>query len=1439
MRSEIRQLHEERDQLTRIIRSHASVCPLTPRHSPLTVVRESPLLVVPLRESPIIPGPGGGGGCSTEGRCEALALIRESPLTTGETLTAAVRESPLPSGSSIRESPLIMSAGTLESRMSVERLANDDSQAKAIGSGGRGKGSGTRDSPRLLRESPLLAALACLSSASSSSQPIAGAVQCGSQGETRGCAQDCSSSSTGRSGKNTSKSPVMGMTSGMSSFSLQSPVVIGGGGGTEVADGGSSGRTSRNGRRSSLLMQSPVMGGARPSVVMQSPALLVPPTRESPVPLLIINPSGGAPGGAGIGPGIGQATNTCSTTMTSPLPPSGRTVPSSPVPMSSRPRKSPIALFRGNPSPVHLHQQHVCNPIEQRLAMDQSPVLFGSPPKQSKHSIPPRLNLSGPKPVKPILPKPPSSSISSASSSASSSSFPCSSPRTPQSFMASPLPSTASPVSATGRPSHASPVFFGKGCFTPSAGEGLPSSNLISAADYGIQQTNKSPMFHGDDIRTVNKSPFYRSDKSRQSPMQKPDSYNQTSQSPLCILEAMRQINQSPLRKPDVKRKLNQSPLCSTEAVKQHISRSPINQIESSRQTTKSPGGCVFNSPARTEHSPMTISDSTGKNISISSSRITQQSPVFFGSGKGSNPPPSANNGQFLQPQPLPRSTAVHAKGPPSSLLTLLQRGNPLASGTNKAPVISSEADNPLNSSNAGNAFATLKTNTLFHSNRGSGVFSTTPNSNTVNCSRDDGNVSEVGNGVQTTQGQAVCGSLGSMFSANSSLTTRDSDSNSNLVEMSCGPTNIHHRDEPNLSTDHEIIDVDELDETYNRSKNNNAFIGSHDNNAFGNFGLVNNIGNNNSSAISNNTISLDTTKAQGADNVTAPFLSGQNAFAPTLGLLNKNIASNAPASSTSIDVNMNKNSCGSDAPSVPEQPNSFNTARMFPDSPALPSPSIMLDDNALSLEEIERSAAVLEGRDDFMDLLDIQALLELSADHNTSNSNSNSNNTFGSCDNYVDPDNTDVINEGNKISRNENQKGNFPMGGNIVQTTNASGPGFNVSQSTMVTNNKTGGDVNANPGPFVQNPVLSVFNPQSMAQENVANRDSNFLFNNPSTSMQTDVDRYAQILASFRSLQNISQNSTTPNVSGHLQSLVGTQQCGGVVQANCDASGTPVAQSNLSNLTGIMVSSATSTIHHHPTQSQQTFLIPAQSQASNYIESANSTLIPAPMANTQNFLITPQSFVPGNNQGNIRIENQDNSFAMSNQSIAPPFRIENQQPPSQPRINQDKYNFNDQWQTTLPRSTTALVAGFNQVPDQRREMVIPQTNDASSPISSATPPSGFSTYRSRLRELLNAPTTPDVNSSPVSGGPNLCAPTNNTTTFTSGATHHPVWESQAKPLTTNSGFNITCVQRLDSDSASDRVSSFGQSSVWEPPTSGGPAQTEGKKHSGNNMQRE
>ncbi|XP_059142132.1 uncharacterized protein LOC131929782 [Physella acuta] len=200
LRSEIKQLHEEREQLTRIIRSHASVCPLTPRQSPLTVIRESPL------------------------------PIRESPLT-------------LP-----------------------------------------------------------------LSSAS-------------------------------------------------------------------------------------LLARSPVMG--KSPVVVQSPVLLVPPTRESPVPLLIINP-----------------------TRESPIP--ARVIPSSPIPMSSRPRKSPVSMLRVNPSPI----------LGERLG-DKSPIPFGSPPKQSKHSIPPRLNLAGPKPVVPILPKP------AAHSSPS--------PKTPLSMITSPLPTAPSP----------------------------------------------------------------------------------------------------------------------------------------------------------------------------------------------------------------------------------------------------------------------------------------------------------------------------------------------------------------------------------------------------------------------------------------------------------------------------------------------------------------------------------------------------------------------------------------------------------------------------------------------------------------------------------------------------------------------------------------------------------------------------------------------------------------------------------------------------------------------------------------------------------------------------------------------------------------------------------------------------------------------------------
>ena len=1400
-------MHEERDQLTRIIRSHASVCPLTPRHSPLTVVRESPLLVVPLRESPIITGQGRASSCTVDGGCEGLALIRESPLTTGETLAASIRESPLPSGTRLGESPLTIG---------VEQPITDSIQSHASTSGGREKGSGgtiVKDSARLLRESPLLAALASLSSASASvsSQSTGGVVQSGSLTETKDLVLD---SGTSRGNKNTSKSPVMGMTSGMSSFSLQSPVILGGGG-NEAADGGSSGRSSRNGRRSSLLMQSPVMGGARPSVVMHSPALLVPPTRESPVPLLIINPNGGTPGGAAIGPGIGQITNTGNATMTSPLPPSGRVVPSSPVPMSSRPRKSPIALFRGNPSPVHSQQQHLCNPIEQRLAMDQSPVLFGSPPKQSKHSIPPRLNLSGPKPVKPILPKPPSSSISSASSSGSSSSFPCSSPRTPQSFIASPLPTTASPVSATGRPSHASPVFFGEGCFTPSVGKG---SSFLNAGEYGIRHSSKSPLFQVDEVSTASKSPLCGSDKLRQSPMQRSDSLQHTNHSPLCILEAMRQINQSPMRKPDVKRKLNQSPLCATETAKQHIRQSPISQMDIMNQTNKSPAGCVANSPARAEHSPMTVSENSSKRSPISSSRITQQSPVFFGSGKGSNPPPSANRGQFLQPQPLPRSVAAHSKSPASSLLTLLQRGNSQSIGVNRGTGPTSSGDT-LVSSNVSNAFANPRTNHLFHSNRGSGVFSTTPNNNAA---LDNSNTES----AQSTIGVA---SDGKVFNANSSTSTRNSKENNILARMSSSSPNVQISHDHTSSNNHEIIDVDELDEAFNRTKNK-IFTGSKENDTLGNFCFVNNTsdnGNNNS----NNVISLDSNKAQDTGSGIETFTSGSNVFASTFGFFNKN-ESNTATDMISNDVDMNKN-YSSNASTIPEHTNAFTAARMLPDSPALPSPSIMLDDNALSLEEIERSAAVLEGRDDFMDLLDIQALLELSADHNSGNSNTN----FSSCDNYVSPNNTSVSDEGD-VSRNGNLRGLSSVRGNNAQNANTPGPGFNVCQRAMPTENSSE-DVNTSNNPFVQNATLPVYNSQSIPQANVTNSDSNFLFNTQSHSMQTDGDRYAQILASFRSLQNISQNSTSV-MNEHLQCPTGTQQSVSAVQGTGEVSAAHVAQSALSNLGSsgnLFVSSATSTIHHHPSQTQHSsFLIPSQGQE-NFFGCANSTLITSAMGNEQKIMAPPQIYAQGHSDGNPRMSNQDSCFILGNQNVTSSFQIRNQQNLPQSVLSHDKHSFSMPWQSPVSRPTGTFVAGPIQGPDQRREIASSYTSDGSLQNIQTQAPSGFSTYRSRLRELLNAPTTPDVTSGSNRGGPTLCNPTNNTSPFTPAPTQQSVWESQTQSLTTSSGLNM--VQRLESEPTPEVNTNLGQSSFWEPPSAGSQTQMDGKEHSEKHMRRE
>ncbi|GFR72453.1 hypothetical protein ElyMa_003841800 [Elysia marginata] len=1403
LRSEIRQLHEERDQLTRIIRSHASVCPLTPRHSPLTVVRESPLLVVPLRESPIITGSGSSGGCTAGGGCQGLTLIRESPLTTGDVLKTQIRESPLPGESNPRESPITLGG---------QRNASEDAQVVAPVSGGKRKDTDSaisRKSPRLIRESPLLAALAYLSSASASSQSTEGAMQCGHQPEAKGALLESHQSR---------KSPAMGMTGGMASYSLQSPVVVGGG--AEGGDGGgSSGRLSRNGRRSSLLMQSPVMGGARPSVVMQSPALLVPPTRESPVPLLIINPSGGTTGGAGIGGGIGQAAKASNATITSPLPPSGRAVPSSPVPMTSRPRKSPIALFRGNPSPVHL-----CNPTEQRLAMDQSPILFGSPPKQSKHSIPPRLNLSGPKPVKPILPKPPSSSLSSTSSTASSSSFPCSSPRTPQSFMASPLPITASPVSATGRPSHASPVFFGEGCFTPSVGKKLSSSSFISTSEYGIHQPNKSPLCQADDASAVSRSPLYDSEKLRQSPMQQPDSVHHTTRSPLCILEAMRQMNQSPMKKPDVKRKLNQSPLCTKDIAKQHICQSPSSHMETTSQTSKSPAGCLFNSPSRADHSPMTVNDSCNRNTPSSASRITQQSPVFFGSGKGSNPPPSANNGQFLQPQPLPRSVSAYAKSPTSSLLTLLQRGNSFPTGRLTGP--SPTADKP-GSSSASNAFLGVKKSNMFHSNRGSGVFSTTTNSN---MSVDSVN-RQSAPGVATSESE---------FNKYINTNTKNNQVKSNLAsDSTCSSSTFRRPDDRN---DHEIIDVDEIEEVQH-NKNSTPIgtpIGSIDSGNIGNFCFASNLNDSNSNNNSNHTANIDETKThRPTGNRSGTLFNNSNTFGPTLDILNKN-SSNATSNSTSNAMNVKKSSEDSGSAVVLDQTNSFNTARIFPDSPALPSPSI-LDDNALSLEEIERSAAVLEGRDDFMDLLDIQALLELSADHNSNNSGSNSNN-FNSCDNFVDLNNSGVQDEVD-IPRSGNQRSMSTACRSNAQIAIAPASNFNSYQCQNSTDTKID-DVNANNNAFVQHSAPTVFNPPHIPQENTQNSDTNFLFNIPPNSMQTDQDRYAQILASFQSLQNTNQNSTLPVMGGHLQSSNETHRRASAEQTSGDASGLQAAaQSALTNmgaLGGLFVSSATSTIHHHPSQNQQSFLTPAQCQDNNYVRDVNSILAPSALTNSQNFLAAPQGLLSESAQANPAMCNQNTSFMATNQSAVSLFQMGQQlQPPHQSGFGEERYRLNAQWQPPLPRSTDALTPGLNRGPDQRlQQMAHSHTSDGSLPNPNSQATSGFSTYKSsRLRELLNAPTTHDVtNVSDASGGPSLFAPANNTPWNPSGVTQHSVWESHGNATTTSSSFSL--IQTLESVPTPERNANTEQSSVWDPASSGSQGQTERRESSAKKLHR-
>lgn len=195
-----------------------------------------------------------------------------------------------------------------------------------------------------------------------------------------------------------------------------------------------------------LLATSPVMG--KSPVLVQSPAILVPPTRESPVPLLIINPA-----------------------RESPIPTS--LVPSSPVPMSGRPRKSPVSLLRFNQSPI---------------PGEKSPIPFGSPPKQSKHSIPARLNLA--RPVVPILPKPAPTTLHNSPS-----------PRTPKTIITSPLPIAASPGSL-GRSLHVSPVFFREGCFTPSGHSRQVSQSPISAdsssSSTPARITQQSPVFFVD-----------------------------------------------------------------------------------------------------------------------------------------------------------------------------------------------------------------------------------------------------------------------------------------------------------------------------------------------------------------------------------------------------------------------------------------------------------------------------------------------------------------------------------------------------------------------------------------------------------------------------------------------------------------------------------------------------------------------------------------------------------------------------------------------------------------------------------------------------------------------------------------------------------------------------------------------------------------------------
>lgn len=89
LRSEIKQLHEEREQLARIIQNHASVCPLTPRHSPLTIPNHSPASI---RASPVTqPSP-----CSSSRTMTTSPAPGKGSELTPVLLAPPARDSPVP-----------------------------------------------------------------------------------------------------------------------------------------------------------------------------------------------------------------------------------------------------------------------------------------------------------------------------------------------------------------------------------------------------------------------------------------------------------------------------------------------------------------------------------------------------------------------------------------------------------------------------------------------------------------------------------------------------------------------------------------------------------------------------------------------------------------------------------------------------------------------------------------------------------------------------------------------------------------------------------------------------------------------------------------------------------------------------------------------------------------------------------------------------------------------------------------------------------------------------------------------------------------------------------------------------------------------------------------------------------------------------------------------